>query len=72
MTSEAAVMSKPEDMVRPFFSSPRPVTMLRRLRSLTSRHRRHSTFPGWMRRSLPWKIWLSTMAASRLLAAVMA
>ena len=46
--------------------------MLRSARSLTSRTRRQAMLRGSRPSSLPWWTWLSTIAASRLWAAVTA
>ena len=51
---------------------PSPTTTSRRARSLTSRTRRHSTWRTSMPSALPWWRWLSTAAASRLWAEVIA
>ena len=72
ITSEAAVMSKPPCRGLPSSPEPRPRTILRSVLSLTSRTRRHVTRCGSIRRAFPWKMWLSTMAASVLWAAVTA
>ena len=72
MISEAAVMVNPVCAGTPLVGPPRPVTTLRRERSLTSRQRCQVTRRGSMPSSLPWWMWLSISAASVLLAEVMA
>src|SRR5579884_3346628 len=72
MTSDAAVMSKPVCRGMPSSRAPRPATMLRSARSLTSRTRRQVTLAGSIPSALPWNRWLSIIAASRLCAAVTA
>ncbi len=72
MTSEAAVMSNPVWRTTPSSLVPIPITMLRSDRSLTSITRRHVMLWRSSPSSLPWWRWLSTMADSRLCAAVTA
>ena len=72
MISEATVMSKPSSRGTPHTLPPMPHTMLRSWRSFISTTRfqvmRRTSKPS----ALPWWMWLSIMAASRLLAAPMA
>src|SRR3954454_25043012 len=72
MTSDAAVMSNPLWRGTPSSRPPRPTTMLRRARSLTSRTRGHVIDDGSIPSGLRWYSELSTIAASRLCAAVTA
>ena len=72
MTSDAAVMSNPLWRGTPSSRPPRPTTMLRRARSLTSRTRGHVIDGGSIPSGLRWYSELSTIAASRLCAAVTA
>ena len=72
MTSDAAVMSKRACRGTPSRRPPRPMTMLRSARSFTSSTRPHVIECGAMPSLLPCCRWLSTMAASRLWAAVTA
>ena len=72
MTSLAAVMSKPVWRGTPSSLPPSPTTMLRSARSLTSRTRRQVMSCGSMPAALPWWRWLSSIADSRLCAAVTA
>ena len=65
-------MSKPSLRGMPLLLPPRPVKMSRSWRSFMSMQRRHTTRRGSMFSALPCWMWLSTIAASRLLAAVMA
>ena len=65
-------MSKPVWRGMPSALAPSPVTTLRRERSLTSRTRRQVISCRSRSSSLPWKMWLSTTADSRLWAAVTA
>ena len=53
MTSLAAVMSNPDWRGTPSIRAPRPSTMPRSARSLTSSTRRHEMLRGSMPRSLP-------------------
>ncbi len=53
MISEAATMSKPVSRGIPWVGPPRPVAMLRRLRSFISTARRHDTPCGASLHSLP-------------------
>ena len=54
MTSDAEVMSKPDSRGTPSIRPPRPVTMLRSARSLTSSTRRQVTRYGSSPAALPW------------------
>src|SRR6266446_2839986 len=72
MISEAEVMRKPASRGTPSRRPPSPTTTLRSARSLTSRTRRHSTCRTSMPSALPWWRWLSTAAARRLWAEVIA
>ena len=72
MTSEATVMSKPSSRVVPSATPPRPTTTRRRTRSFMSTQRFHMMRLGSIPSLLPCLMWLSSMAASRLLAAPMA
>ena len=72
ITSLAAVMSNPVCRGTPSDLPPRPVTMLRRSRSLTSMTRRQVIENGSMPSLLPLWMWLSIIAASRLCADVTA
>ncbi len=65
-------MSKPSSRGAPLAPPPRPLTMLRSARSFTSSARRQLTRRGSRPSALPQNRWLSTIAASRLFAAVMA
>ena len=71
MTSLATVMSKPSSLTTPFFL-PSPATIDLSSLSFISMARRIVMVEGSISSSLPWKIWLSTMAHRRLLAASMA
>ena len=53
MTSDAAVMSKPDSRGTPFAAPPSPTTIWRSARSLMSTARRHETVSGSMCSSLP-------------------
>ena len=66
-------MSKPVSRMTPSALVPRPVMMFLKARSFTSITRRHVTLcrSTWKKSSW-WWMWLSTMAASKLLAAVTA
>ena len=72
MISEATVMSKPSSRGVPLALPPRPSTMERSCRSFMSMQRRQVMRRGSSPRALPCWMWLSSMAASRLLAAPMA
>ena len=72
MTSLATVMSNLSSRGDPLAAPPRPLTMDRSARSFMSNARRQVTRRGSMPSALPQYRWLSTSAASRLLAAVMA
>ena len=72
MISEAGVMSNPLSRGTPSVRPPRPMTMFRNARSFISIVRRQVIRRGSMPSVLPWCTWLSSMAASRLCAAVMA
>ena len=72
MTSEATVMSNPSSRGTPCIRPPRPSTMLRSWRSFMSTQRFQVIFFTSMPRELPCWMWLSSIAASRLLAAPMA
>ena len=72
ITSEATTMSKPSSRGKPFAVPPSATTMSRSARSFMSTTRRHWMRRGSMPSSLPWWMWLSTIAASRLLASAMA
>ena len=61
-------MSKPSSRGTPWAAPPRPITVLRRARSLTSTTRFHWTRRGSMPSALPWWMWLSTRAARVLFA----
>ncbi len=65
-------MSNPSSRGEPLAMPPRPLTMARNARSFMSSARRKVTRRGSMPSALPQYRWLSTIAASRLLAAVMA
>ncbi len=65
-------MSKPVSRGMPLVRPPRPDTMLRRLRSFMSMHRRHVMVDGSMPSSLPWNTCASMNADSRLFADVIA
>ena len=66
-------MSNPDSRAMPWSGPPRPMTISRRTRSSMSRARRQATFCSreGRRRLSNWR-WLSTIAARRLWAAVMA
>ena len=72
MSSLAGVMSKEACRVTPSILAPRPVTIWRRARSLTSSTRGQVMVRSSMSSSLPWCRWLSIIADRRLWAAVMA
>src|SRR6266516_3144367 len=72
MASEAAVMSKPVCLGTPSAAAPRPTTMLRSARSLTSSTRFQVMLCWSMPSLLPWCRWLSSIAESMLCAAVTA
>ncbi len=72
ITSEATAMSKPDSRGWPFSRPPRPITIFRSARSLTSTTRGQVMVSGSMRSLLPWVMELSTMAASRLWASEIA
>ena len=72
MTSEATVMSNPSSRGAPLETPPRPLTMERSARSFMSSTRRHRMRRGSMPSGLSQNRWLSSIAASRLCAAVMA
>ena len=70
--SDATVMSYPSSRGIPFVLPPRPSITLRSWRSFISTHLLHVILRGSMFNALPWKMWLSIMAASKLLAAPIA
>ena len=72
ITSEAAVISKPVCRGMPSAAAPRPITMLRSARSLTSSTRRQLTACWSKPSALPMCRWLSSIAESWLCAAVTA
>ena len=72
ITSLAGTMSNPPSEGKPLLTPPRPVTIWRSARSLMSSTRRHVMRRWSMPSALPWKMWLSIMAASRLFAAAIA
>ena len=65
-------MSKPSSRGTPLAVPPRPMTIWRSARSLTSTTRRQVMRRTSKPSSLPWWMWLSISAASRLLASAMA
>ena len=65
-------MSKPSSRGTPLTLPPRPQTILRSCRSFMSTQRFQVMRRTSMSSSLPCWMWLSSMAASRLLAAPMA
>ena len=72
MTSLATTMSKPSSRGWPFTWPPRPTMVLRKARSFMSITRFQWMRVGSMSSSLPWWMWLSMAAASRLCAWPMA
>ncbi len=72
MISEATEMLKASSRAKPFCRPPRPMTISRRARSFMSITRRQAMRRVSMARRLPCWMWLSIMAASRLLAVVTA
>ena len=72
MTSEATVMSKPSWRGKPLPIPPSEQTMSRSALSFMSTTRRQDTRRASMPSALPQWMWLSSIAASRLLAAPMA
>ena len=70
MTSEATVMSK--RVLRSTPSPPWPMVIWRSARSFRSTTRGQEMSLGLMLSSLPWNRWLSSTAAHRLWAVVMA
>ncbi len=72
MISEATEMLKASSRAKPFWRPPRPMTISRRARSFMSMTRRQAMRRVSMPRRLPCWIWLSIIAASRLLAVVTA
>ena len=72
MTSEATVMSNPVSRGTPLILPPRPMTVSRSARSFMSSTRRNGMSRWSIPSALPWCRWLSTIAASRLCAAVIA
>ena len=65
-------MSKPASRGIELFGPPRPTMMFRSARSFMSITRFQTIRRGSMPRALPWWMWLSSMAASRLWASSMA
>ena len=72
MTSEATVMSKPDWRGCPLATPPRPTMTSRSARSFMSMTRFHTMRFRSRPRALPWLMWLSIIAASRLCAEVIA
>src|ERR687895_1114909 len=72
ITSEAAVMSKPDSRGYPFARPPWPIVIARSARSFMSRARFHATRSASILCGLPCRIEASSRAASRLLAAPIA
>ena len=72
ITSDATVISKPSSLGTPLALPPRPTTIFRRALSFMSTALFQVILLGSMPRELPCCMWLSSMAASRLLAAPMA
>ena len=72
ITSEATVMSNPDSRGYPLAGPPSDCTMSRKERSFMSSTRRHTTRRTSMSSALPQWIWLSSIAASRLCAVVIA
>src|SRR5215471_13907738 len=72
IASDAAVMSNPVCLGTPSAAAPRPITMLRSARSLTSSTRRQVMLCWSMPSLFPWCRWLSSIAESMLCAAVTA
>ena len=68
ITSEAGVMSNPVSRGTPSSTPPRPMTTWRSARSFMSMTRRQVTRRASMSSALPWWMWLSSIAASRLCA----
>ena len=72
MISDATVISYPSSRGIPLVLPPSPSTTFRSWRSFMSTQRLQVIFLGSMFSSLPWKMWLSIIAASRLFAAPIA
>ena len=72
MISEATVIWKPSSRGTPCIRPPRPLTMWRSWRSFISTARFQVIRLTSIPRALPCWMWLSSIAASRLLAAPMA
>ena len=72
MISEATVMSNPLSRITPSPFLPRPTMMWRRERSFISITRFHTIFFVTISSAFPWWMWLSSIAANRLCAEVMA
>ena len=68
ITSLALVMSKPVSLGTPLLGPPRPTIICLKLRSLTSRQRFQVTSWGSIRYGFPFRIDVSTQAASKLFA----
>src|SRR6266478_6647712 len=72
MISDAEVIRNPPSRGTPSIRPPSPTMTLRSARSFTSRIRFHATWRTSMPSGLPWCTWLSSAAASRLWAEVIA
>ena len=70
--SDATVMIKWSSLTTPSALAPSPITILRSALSFISRHLFHTTCLVSIPRAFPCCIWLSSIAARRLLALVMA
>jgi hypothetical protein len=72
MTSDATTMSKPSSRGKPLPEPPSEITVERSARSFMSMTRRHTMRRRSKPNALPWWMWLSISAASRLWASAMA
>ena len=72
MISEATTMSKPSSRGNPLPGPPRPMVRSRSARSFMSTTRFQVMRRRSMRNALPWWMWLSISADSRLCASAMA
>jgi hypothetical protein len=72
ITSEATTMSKPSSRGKPFAGPPSATVIWRSARSFMSITRFHAMRRTSKPSSLPWLMWLSIIAASRLFASAMA
>ena len=72
MISEATVITKWSSRTKPSILEPRPATILRRALSFISSQRFQTICLVSILNSFPWWIWLSSNAANKLFAEVMA